>query len=201
MAKTYAIMAREGAKKGFYGGDVAEATAEAAAHPPTAANADHTWREGLMTEGDLKAYKAIERKPVVSSYRGLSVYGMGPPSTGGSTVAEVLNILAGYEPAGASKTEVYHRMLEASRYAFADRNAYLADPAFFDVPLAGLTSMSFAAERRALIGPTSAPRARSRPVTRTTTRRAAARARARRRRPSRTRASRRRTSRSSTSRG
>ena len=49
----------------------------------------------------------------------------------------MLNILAGYEPAGASKTEAYHRLLEASRYAFADRNAYLADPAFFDVPLQG----------------------------------------------------------------
>ena len=156
MAKTYRIMAAKGAKHGFYRGDVAEATAEAAADPPTAGDADHVWRDGLMTERDLKAYRAIDRKPVVSSYRGLDVYGMGPPSSGGVAVAEVLNILAGYEPAGASKTEVYHRLLEASRYAFADRNAYLADPAFFDVPLKGLISMSFAAERRALIGPRAA---------------------------------------------
>ena len=153
MAKTYAIIGRDGAEKGFYRGEVGAATAEAAANPPIAADADHTWRKGLMTERDLKAYRAIDRKPVVSSYRGLDVYGMGPPSSGGTAVAEVLNILAGYQPAGASKTEVYHRLLEASRYAFADRNAYLADPAFFDVPLAGLTSMSFAAERRAEIGP------------------------------------------------
>ena len=152
MAKTYGIIGAEGAEKGFYRGEVGAATAEAAANPPIASDANHTWRDGLMTERDLKAYKTIDRKPVVSSYRGLDVYGMGPPSSGGSTVAEVLNILQGYQPAGATKAEVYHRLLEASRYAFADRNAYLADPAFFDVPLAGLVSMSYAAERRALIG-------------------------------------------------
>ena len=156
MAKTYGIIGSKGAKKGFYRGDVAAATAEAAAHPPIADDADHRWRDGLMTQRDIKDYRAIDRKPVVSSYRGLDVYGMGPPSSGGSTVAEVLNILQGYEPAGSSKTEIYHRLLEASRYAFADRNAYLADPAFFDVPLAGLVSMSFAAERRALIRPNAA---------------------------------------------
>ena len=60
---------------------------------------------------------------------------MGPPSSGGSTVAEVLNILEGYAPAGrVARRRSLHRYLEASRYAFADRNAYLADPAFFDVP-------------------------------------------------------------------
>jgi gamma-glutamyltranspeptidase/glutathione hydrolase len=156
MAKTYGIIAAKGAKHGFYRGQVAAATAEAAKHPPIADDANHVWRDGLMEQSDLKAYRAIERKPVESQYRGLDVYGMGPPSSGGSTVAEVLNILQGYQPAGSSKTEVLHRLLEASRYTFADRNAYLADPAFFDVPLAGLVSMSFAAERRALIGPTAA---------------------------------------------
>ena len=76
---------------------------------------------------------------------------MGPPSSGGTTVGEVLNILGGYTPAGASREEILHRYLEASRYTFADRNAYLADPAFFDVPVEGLLSTSFADERRALI--------------------------------------------------
>ena len=62
---------------------------------------------------------------------------MGPPSSGGTTVGEVLNILGGYNPAGSSREQILHRYLEASRYTFADRNAFLADPAFFDVPRRG----------------------------------------------------------------
>ena len=152
MAKTYRIMARRGVRSGFYRGAVADAMAAAAANPPTAPTADHKWRPGLMTAGDIARYKVRERKPIVSSYRGLTVYGMGPPSSGGTTVAEVLNILGGYSPAGSSRTQALHRLLEASRYTFADRAAYLADPAFFKVPVRGLVSASFADERRALIG-------------------------------------------------
>ena len=101
-----------------------------------------------MTMSDLKAYDALEREPTQIPYRGLDVFGMGPPSSGGSTVGEALNILEGYAPLGATRAEALHRFLEASRLSFADRNAYLADPAYFDVPLCGLLSDSFAAERR-----------------------------------------------------
>ena len=76
---------------------------------------------------------------------------MGPPSSGGSTVGEALNILEGYTAPGkslAQTVDAFHHFLEASRYAFADRGAYLADPSFFEVPLGGLLSNSFAAERR-----------------------------------------------------
>lgn len=76
---------------------------------------------------------------------------MGPPSSGGSTIGEILNILEGYEPLGDDRAEALHRFLEASRYSYADRAAYLADPAYFDVPLKGILSDPFAAERRALI--------------------------------------------------
>jgi len=148
MARTYRILAREGVRSGFYSGPVAAATAKAAATPPTGPNADHTWRRGLMTEQDIARYKLRQRAPIESQYRGLTVYGMGPPSSGGTTVAEALNILGGYTPAGASREQIMHRYLEASRYAFADRNAYLADPAFYDVPVRGLISQSFADERR-----------------------------------------------------
>jgi gamma-glutamyltranspeptidase/glutathione hydrolase len=152
MAKTYRIMAREGVRSGFYSGPVADATAAAAENPPIAPTADHTWRKGLMTAEDIARYKVRERAPIKSSYRGLTVYGMGPPSSGGTTVAEVLNILGGYSPAGSTRTQALHRLLEASRYTFADRAAYLADPSFFAVPVKGLISGSFADERRALIG-------------------------------------------------
>ena len=104
-----------------------------------------------MTTDDLRRYRAIERKPTRNGYRGLDIWGMGPPSSGGSTVGEALNILEGYRGLAADRVRALHLMLESSRFTFADRNAYLADPDFFDVPLAGLLSDSFAAERRALI--------------------------------------------------
>jgi gamma-glutamyltranspeptidase / glutathione hydrolase len=150
MARTYRLIARRGTE-GFYEGPVAEAMAEAAQRPPTGPNPDHTWRPGLMTEDDIDDYYAPAREPARVRYRGLDIWGMGPPSSGGSTVGEALNILEGYRLSSRDRTHAFHLLLEASRFAFADRNAYLADPAFFDVPLDGLLSASFAAERRALI--------------------------------------------------
>ena len=155
LARTYELIARRGSD-GFYEGPVAEAIANASQHPPVASSADHTWRPGLMTEDDVEDYTAPERDPARIRYRGLDVWGMGPPSSGGSTVGEALNILEGYRLRAADRTRALHLLLEASRFAFADRNAYLADPAFFNVPLSGLLSDSFAAERRALISPTLA---------------------------------------------
>jgi gamma-glutamyltranspeptidase / glutathione hydrolase len=155
LARTYELIARSGSD-GFYEGPVAEAMAEASQHPPVAPTADHTWRPGLMTEDDVDDYTAPERDPTRIRYRGLDVWGMGPPSSGGSTMGEALNILEGYLLSAADRTRALHLLLEASRFAFADRNAYLADPAFFDVPLRGLLSDSFAAERRALINPEQA---------------------------------------------
>jgi gamma-glutamyltranspeptidase/glutathione hydrolase len=150
LATTYRRMGERGVGW-FYGGRLASAMADAAQHPPKAPDANHAWRPGLMTTGDLGRYRAIERRPTRSGYRGLEVWGMGPPSSGGSTVGEALNILEGYRGLAADRVRALHLLLESSRFTFADRNAYLADPDFFDVPLAGLLSDSFAAERRALI--------------------------------------------------
>jgi gamma-glutamyltranspeptidase / glutathione hydrolase len=150
LARTYRLIASQG-PDGFYAGRVADAMVEAAQDPPVGSRADHTWRRGLMTEDDVDAYTAPEREPTHITYRGLDVWGMGPPSSGGSTVGEALNILEGYRLRASERTQALHLLLEGSRYSFADRNAYLADPAFFDVPLDGLLSDSFAAERRALI--------------------------------------------------
>jgi gamma-glutamyltranspeptidase / glutathione hydrolase len=152
LARTYARIAKLGTK-GFYRGAVADAMVEAVRDPPVARDANHTWRRGLMTMRDLHAYAAPERAPTHVSYRGLDVWGMGPPSSGGSTTGEALNILEGYPDLATDRTRALHLFLEASRFAFADRNAYLADPEFFDVPLNGLLSDSFAAERRAEIDP------------------------------------------------
>jgi gamma-glutamyltranspeptidase / glutathione hydrolase len=154
MAKTYAAIALFGARA-FYQGPIARAMVDAVTAPPLTPEANHVWRPGVMTTADLRSYDAIERAPTRVRYHGLDVYSMGPPSSGGSTVGEALNILEGL-PVGPSRERALHDFLEASRFSFADRNAYLADPAFFDVPLRGLLSDGFAAQRRALIGETAA---------------------------------------------
>jgi gamma-glutamyltranspeptidase/glutathione hydrolase len=151
MAKAYQYIAHNGAAS-FYNGPIARAIAQAAQHPPIAPTANHAWRPGLVTPQDIADYRAIERQPTHIGYRGLDVFSMGPPSSGGSTVGEALNILEGYSPLGADRVQALHRYLEASRYAYADRNAYLADPAYYNVPLTTLLSDSYAAQRRALIG-------------------------------------------------
>jgi gamma-glutamyltranspeptidase / glutathione hydrolase len=152
LAGAYQRIAHLGSK-GFYRGAIADAMVEAVQHPPVAPDANHVWRSGLMTMRDVRNYAAPERPPTRVGYRGLDVYSMGPPSSGGSTVGESLNILEGFDLGGLTRTPALHLFLEASRFSFADRNAYLADPDFFDVPLAGLLSDGFAAQRRALIDP------------------------------------------------
>ena len=150
LARTYRRLAENGVDW-FYNDSVAGAMVRAAQDPPTVEDANHAWRPGLMRRSDVAAYRAIERAPTRIGYRGLDVWSIGPPSSGGSTVGEALNILEGYTKLALDRVRALHLMLESSRFSFADRNAYLADPDFFDVPLAGLLSDSFASERRALI--------------------------------------------------
>ena len=110
-----------------------------------------------MELSDLAAYKALDRDPTHIGYRGLDVYGMAPPSSGGSTVGEILNILEGYPDLGTMPRErALHLYLEASRLAYADRGAFVADPGYVSVPLAQLLSDQFAAQRRAKITETAA---------------------------------------------
>jgi len=150
LAKTYERIAHLGAK-GFYRGAVADALVETVQHPGASPMANHVWRPGVITMRDLHTYAAPERAPIHVNYRGLDVYSMGPPSSGGSTVGEALNILEGYDLGSMTREAALHYYLEASRYSFADRNAYLADPAYFNVPISGLLSKDYAATRRALI--------------------------------------------------
>ena len=155
LANTYRLIARQGTDV-FYEGPIAQNIVDTVQHPPTMPGITRNVRPGLMSRDDLEDYNVVLREPVATTYRGLSIYGMGPPSSGGSTVGESLNILEGFNMHGLSRTQALHRYLEASRLAFADRNAYLGDPDVVDVPLAGLLSRQFAAQRRALIGPTAA---------------------------------------------
>jgi gamma-glutamyltranspeptidase / glutathione hydrolase len=155
LARTYGLI-REGGSRAFYRGKLAEAIVDAARRPPVAPDADHSWRPGLITGADMKAYRALNRDPTRIRYRGLDVWGMGPPSSGGSTLGEALNILEGYADLAADRTRALHLFLEASRFSYADRNTYIADPEFVEIPLNGLLSDGYAAERRALIDPARA---------------------------------------------
>jgi len=150
MAKAYREIAARG-QRAFYEGPMARAIVDAVNKPPVAGNAQV--RAGSMTLADLANYEARIRQPVASTYRGYTLYGMPLPSSGGVTVAEALNILEGYDLKSMPRANAEHLYLEASRLAFADRNAYLADPEYIDAPVAGLLSKEFAAERRTQINP------------------------------------------------
>jgi gamma-glutamyltranspeptidase/glutathione hydrolase len=154
LAKTYELLARKGVERGFYNGDLANAIVQASDKPPLAPTADHTWRPGLLEPSDLKAYKVIARDPVHLDYQGNTIWGMPPASSGGTTSLEAFNIL-NQGPKPATKAETLYRYLEASRLAYADRNAFLGDPAFVDNPIAGLLDPGYAAQQAARIGPTA----------------------------------------------
>jgi gamma-glutamyltranspeptidase/glutathione hydrolase len=115
---------------------------------------------GILTLEDLKKYAPIVRTPVRGSYRGVELLTLPPPSAGGTTLLEMLNILEAYDlkAMGWHSAAYIHTVVEAMRRAFADRAQFLADPAFTTVPVAGLISKEYAAVRRKTIDPNKASR-------------------------------------------
>jgi gamma-glutamyltranspeptidase/glutathione hydrolase len=110
---------------------------------------------GIMTPDDLKNYRAIVRPVVRGTYRRYEVASMPPPSSGGVHLIQMLNILEGFplRESGAESAATLHLMIEAMKPAYADRAAFLGDPAFVKVPVAGLISKRYAAEQRLAIDP------------------------------------------------
>ena len=109
---------------------------------------------GLITKEDLARYQAKWRTPVQLSYRGYTIYSMPPPSSGGVTMGELLNILEGYDSLPRFGTPAYvHLVTEAMRRAFIDRNRFLGDPDFVQMPLDRLLSKEYARTLRAQIDP------------------------------------------------
>ncbi|MBT0993527.1 gamma-glutamyltransferase [Cellulomonas sp. DKR-3] len=155
LAATYDLLARHGADA-LYSGRLARDIVRTVQEPPVRRHSTLVVRPGLLELGDLAAYRTRLRTPTHVSYRGLDVYGMAPSSSGGSTVGEALNILEARTGGPFDTTQTLHGYLEASALAFADRNRYVGDPAFVDVPLAELTSDELAAQRACLIDPTRA---------------------------------------------
>ncbi len=143
LAETLRRIARGGPDE-FYRGSIAGRIAS-----QMAANG------GLVTREDLAAYKPVVRRPVRGSYRGFDLYAMYPPSSGGTAVVEILNILEGYDLArtGHNSAATIHLAAEAMKRAFADLSVWLGDPDAVDVPVRGLTSKAYAADLRRSISP------------------------------------------------
>ncbi|MGW0815820.1 gamma-glutamyltransferase [Streptomyces viridiviolaceus] len=150
LARTYRELAREGVGA-IYHGDLGEDIVATVNKPP--ADPDSGWnaRPGDLSAEDLAAYRAKLQPPTRTSYRGLDVYSIAPSSSGGTTVGEALNILERTDLSNAGKAGYLHRLIEASRIAFADRGRWVGDPAFEDVPTKELLSQRYADSRACLI--------------------------------------------------
>ncbi|GAA2813269.1 gamma-glutamyltransferase [Saccharopolyspora taberi] len=152
LAETYRTLGEEGVEA-LYDGEVGADVVDTVRTPPVDPASGRNVRAGGMTADDLRGYRAVEQEPSRTEYRGLDVYGMAPSSSGGTTVGEALNILERTDLGAADKTAYLHRFLEASKIGFADRNRWVGDPAFSDVPTEELLSQEFADSRECLIAP------------------------------------------------
>ncbi|EAQ28559.1 gamma-glutamyltranspeptidase [Erythrobacter sp. NAP1] len=115
--------------------------------------AAETPQDGKMSASDVRAYTAKMRDPVCAPYRTYKVCGMGPPSSGGVAVAQMLGQLEGFDLSalGPQSAEFWHLFLESQRIAYADRELYLGDADFVEVPVDGLVNPDYMASRGALI--------------------------------------------------
>jgi gamma-glutamyltranspeptidase/glutathione hydrolase len=129
----------------FYAGANAAAIADKVAHSPV--------NPAPMTAADLSAYHARTAPPVCAPYRTWKVCSMGPPSAGGITVLQVLGMVQRFDLAalGANSPVAWHVIAEAERLAFADRDRFVADPGYVQVPVGGLLDPAYIAGRSALI--------------------------------------------------
>ena len=145
LARTLEAIKAHG-RDGFYRGWVADSL-----------EAEMRRGNGIMTAADLAAYEAKWRDPIRIDYRGHVIWSMPPASSGGATLAMILNMLEAWDPLPAwGSPELLHLQAETMRRAFTDRNRFLGDPEFESVPLARLVSKAHAAERRADIDPARA---------------------------------------------
>jgi len=146
LAKTLEAIAKSG-PDAFYQGAV-----------PKAVEAASTAQGGLLTAADFAQYRITQGPPLSCSYRGYVFVSAPPPSSGGVTLCEILNILEGYDlkALGFHSAAAIHVMAEAMRHAYLDRNTYLGDPAFVHNPLDRLLSKDYAAAIRAQIAPDKA---------------------------------------------
>jgi gamma-glutamyltranspeptidase/glutathione hydrolase len=146
LAKTLQLIAAQG-RDGFYGGKTADLIV-----------AEMKRGGGLISAVDLRDYRSVWRDPIEGTYRGYRIYSMGPPSSGGVLLVQMLNMLEPYDlkSLGYGSAAAIHLMVEAERRAYADRAEYLGDPDFYSVPVAQLTDKTYARQRFADFDPEQA---------------------------------------------
>lgn len=142
LARTYRMLTKEG-RDAFYNGPLAQSIT------------DYVQKVGgVLSMEDMRQHYSDWVEPISTSYRGYDVYEF-PPNTQGITALEMLNIIEGYnlKAFGYHSSEYLHVLLEAKKLAFADRDTYVSDPAFVDVPVERLLSKAYAEEQRKRINP------------------------------------------------
>lgn len=141
LANSLKSIAEKGAREGFYKGKIAEEICNTLAQ-----------QDSPLRREDFEKYKAEWVEPITTTYRGYTAVEF-PPNTQGFTVLQILNIIEDYDVTawGDGTVDYYHHMAEAVKLAFADRDTWLSDPNFSDIPLEQLISKEYAAERRSLI--------------------------------------------------
>jgi gamma-glutamyltranspeptidase/glutathione hydrolase len=146
LAKTLRLIAEQGADA-FYRGPIADLIV-----------AEMKRAGGLISKGDLAAYKPSERPALTGTYRGFDIIAMPPPSSGGVALIETLNVLEGFpiKQSGPLSSKTIHLMAETERRVYADRSEWLGDPDFFRVPVKGLIAKSYADALRKTIDPNRA---------------------------------------------
>lgn len=160
LARTFQMIADHGTDV-FYKGEIAQAIIDTQLATRTDGGVDIDAGVGRMTLEDLENYNVAIRKPVVDDYRGFTIKGMGPPSSGALTVLQILKLSERFPIGderlgfGFGSTKTLNVMLEAMRLAFADRAVWMGDEDFVDVPKEGLLDDDYIAMRSALIDPDS----------------------------------------------
>jgi gamma-glutamyltranspeptidase/glutathione hydrolase len=141
LAKSLSLIAHKG-KRAFYQDEIADLIV-----------ADMAANGGLITKKDLEKYQAVIRQPIQGDYRGYQIYSMPPPSSGGVTLIETLNILEGFpiNSYGHNTANIIHLMAESLKIAYLHRLIYLGDPDFIKIPIERLISKKYATELRSKI--------------------------------------------------
>ena len=146
-AETAAAIAEDW--RNFYTGEIAQGIVEAARLEPL---------PGAITLADIEAYEPLKREAVCTPYRAYRICSAPPPSSGAVAVGQLMSLLEPFDMAahGPETARGWHLFIEASRLAYADRDAYVGDPAYADVPTQGLIDRDYVATRAALIDPARA---------------------------------------------
>ncbi len=141
LAKTLKRIATNG-RDGFYDGETADLIVS-----------EMKANNGLISHDDLNEYNSVYREPIVGSYRGYTIISMGPPSSGGPLIIQMLNMLENFDVSSMTRnsTEFVHLLTEIQRLAYADRAIHLGDPDFYPSPVPMLISKDYAKKRLELV--------------------------------------------------